>query len=164
MTESTDRIEKKVLLRSPRARVWRALTDPQEFGSWFGMRFDGPFISGSTVRGTIVPTTVDAAVAAAQKRYEGTSFELRVERMEPEHLFSFRWHPYAIEASVDYSGEPMTLVRFDLEETANGVLLTVVESGFDKIPVDRRAKAFDANSGGWSMQVRLIGKYLAQTV
>jgi uncharacterized protein YndB with AHSA1/START domain len=163
MSETTDRIEKKVLLRSPRTRVWRALTDPQEFGTWFGMRFDGPFVPGNRVRGTIVPTTVDATVAASQRRYEGTSFELHIERMEPERLFSFRWHPYAVEASVDYSIEPMTLVRFELEETSNGVLLTVVESGFDKIPITRRAKAFDANSGGWNMQIQLIEKFLAQT-
>jgi uncharacterized protein YndB with AHSA1/START domain len=163
MASDTDRIEKKVFLRSPRARVWRALTDFQQFGSWFGMHFAGPFVPGQSVRGTIVPTTVDATVAAGQKPYEGIEFELHIDRLEPERIFCFRWHPYAVEGSVDYSVEPMTLVQFELEEVAQGVVLTVVESGFDKIPVTRRAKAFDANSGGWSMQVQLIEKYLAQT-
>src|SRR5246127_1548122 len=132
---STDRIEKKILLRAPRKRVWRALTDSKEFGTWFGMKFDGPFSPGVTMRGVIVPTQVNAEVAKAQKPYEGLPFEITIEKMEPERLFSFRWHPNAVERGVDYSAEPTTLIEFLLEEVENGVLLTVTESGFDQIPL-----------------------------
>jgi uncharacterized protein YndB with AHSA1/START domain len=157
---STDRIEKKVLLRAPRNRVWRALADSTEFGGWFGMKFDGPFAPGASMRAVIVPTTVDAAVAKAQKPYEGIPFEITIERMEPERLFSFRWHPHAIEPGVDYSAEPTTLVAFELEEAENGIMLTVTESGFDQIPLAHRAKAFAANEGGWAIQVKMIERYI----
>jgi uncharacterized protein YndB with AHSA1/START domain len=153
---STDRIEKKILLRAPRKRVWRALTDSKEFGSWFGMKFDGPFVPGAKMRGVIVPTTVNAEVAKAQKEYEGLPFEITVEQMDPERLFSFRWHPHAIERDVDYSHEPTTLIVFLLEEVPDGIMLTVTESGFDRIPIARRAKAFTANEQGWGMVVKLI--------
>lgn len=159
---NTDRIEKKVLLRAPRARVWRALTDAEEFGKWFGVKFDGPFTPGALRLGIIVPTTVDADVAKAQQPYEGMPFEITVDRIEPERLFAFRWHPFAVERGVDYSSEPTTLIVFALEEVANGIMLTVTESGFDRIPLARRAKAFVANEQGWTMQVKLIEKHLAQ--
>jgi uncharacterized protein YndB with AHSA1/START domain len=157
---NADRIEKKILLRAPRKRVWRALSDSTEFGSWFGMKFDGPFKPGATVRGVIVPTTVNAEVAKAQKEHEGMAFEILIEQMEPERLFLFRWHPFAVERGVDYSVEPTTLVAFALEEVANGVMLTVTESGFDRIPVARRAKAFTANEQGWGMMVKVLEEYL----
>ncbi|MBI3668122.1 MAG: SRPBCC family protein [Acidobacteria bacterium] len=157
---STDRIEKKIFLRAPRKRVWHALADSAEFGTWFGMKFDGPFTPGACMRGVIVPTTVDPEVAKAQKEYEGIPFEITIEQMEPERLFSFRWHPFAVERGVDYSVEPTTLVVFALEEVAEGVMLTVTESGFDRIPLARRAKAFTANEQGWGMVVKLIEGYL----
>jgi len=156
----TDRIEKKILLRASPERVWRALSDSAEFGSWFGVKFDGPFAQGAHVRGVIVPTTVNAEVAKAQKPYEGKPFEITIERMEPERVLSFRWHPFAVEPGVDYSAEPTTLVVFALEEVANGVMLTVTESGFDRIPLARRARAFTANEQGWGMVVTLIKEYL----
>ena len=159
---STDRIEKKILLKAPRERVWRALSDSTEFGAWFGMRFDGQFTPGATMRGTIVPTTVNAEVASAQRKYEGTPFEITIEQMEPERLFSFRWHPGAVDPALDYSREPTTLVVFTLEQVADGVLLTLTESGFDKIPLARRAQAFAGNEQGWSIQMTLIEAYLAQ--
>jgi uncharacterized protein YndB with AHSA1/START domain len=157
---NTDCIEKKVLLRASRERVWRALADSTEFGTWFGMKFDGPFAPGACMRGVISPTTVDAEVANAQKEYEGMPFEITIERMEPERLFSFRWHPFAVERGVDYSAEPTTLVAFELEEATGGIMLTVTESGFDRIPLARRAKAFAANEGGWGMVVKLIEQYV----
>ena len=157
---STDRIEKTVFLRASRQRVWRALSDSTEFGAWFGVRFDGPFAPGASMRGTIVPTTVNAEVAEAQKEYEGWPFEIIIEQMEPERLFSFRWHPFAVEPGVDYSAEPATLVVFVLEDMADGVMLSVTESGFDQIPLARRLKAFTANEQGWGMVVKLIEEYL----
>jgi uncharacterized protein YndB with AHSA1/START domain len=160
---ATDRIEKKILLHAPLQRVWRALTDSTEFGIWFGVKFDGPFQPGASLRGVIVPTTMDPEVAKAQKPHEGTPFQITVEQIEPHRLFSFRWHPFAIESGVDYSAEPTTLVSFTLEEVAGGVMLTVTESGFDQIPLARRAKAFQANDQGWSMQVKLIEAYLVHT-
>lgn len=157
----SDRIEKKILLRAPRARVWRALTDAEEFGHWFGVKFDGPFVPGAVQRGVIVPTTVDADVAKAQQEYAGMPFEITVDRIEPERLFAFRWHPFAVERGVDYSGEPTTLIVFTVEEVPNGTVLTVTESGFDRIPLARRAQAFTANEQGWAMVIRLIEKHLA---
>jgi uncharacterized protein YndB with AHSA1/START domain len=158
----TDRIEKQVLLRAPRARVWRALTDAEEFGTWFGVKFNGRFIPGSLLRGVIVPTRVDVEVARAQQPYQGLPFEISVDRIEPETLFAFRWHPFAVEPGVDYSREPTTLIVFALEEVADGTMLTVTESGFDQIPLARRAKAFTANEGGWTMVMALIEKHLVQ--
>jgi uncharacterized protein YndB with AHSA1/START domain len=156
----TDRIEKTIVLRAPRHRVWRALTDSTEFGGWFGMKFDAPFKAGAAVRGVITPTTVDAEVARAQEPYRGVPVEIKVEQIQPEHLFSFRWHPYAVERDVDYSSEPTTLIVFTLQEVVGGTQLTIVESGFDKIPLARRAKAFTANEGGWTMVLKLIDKHL----
>lgn len=159
---SADLIEKKILLRAPRKRVWRALADSKEFGAWFGMSFDSPFTPGARVRATVVGTTVDTGVAKAQGEYGGMSFDITIDQMEPERLLSFRWHPGPPERGVDYSDEPTTLVTFTLEEVANGVMLTVTESGFDQIPLARRAKAFTSNEQGWDMVVKLIEKYLAQ--
>ena len=159
---STDRIEKKILLHAPRKRVWRALADSTEFGAWFGVKFEGPFTPGAHMRGVIVTTRVNAEVAKAQEPHKGLPFEITIEQMEPERLFSFRWHPFAIEPGVDYSSEPATLVEFALEEVADGVMLRVTESGFDRIPVSRRAKAFTANEQGWGMMVKVIEEYLVE--
>src|SRR5882762_5601274 len=156
----TDRVEKKILLHAPLPRVWQAVSDATEFGTWFGVKFDGPFTAGARMRGTLVGTAVDADVAKAQKQYEGIPFEITVDRIEPERLFSFRWHPNAVEEGVDYSGEPTTLVVFSLNEVDKGVMLTITESGFDQIPLARRTEAFTANENGWSIVVNLIDKYL----
>jgi uncharacterized protein YndB with AHSA1/START domain len=158
---STDRIEKKVLLQSTRERVWNAVSDAAQFGRWFGVAFDGPFVEHTRLTGRIVPTTVDADVAAQQKPYEGTPFEFWIERIEPMRRISFRWHPFAIEPGVDYSSEPTTLIEFELADADGGILLSITESGFDAIPLARRARAFAANDGGWTAQTRLIAKYLA---
>lgn len=158
---NTDRIEKKIVLREPRERVWRAISDSAQFGAWFGVELGGPFVQGARLTGKIVPTRVDPEVARLQKPHEGKAFEIRVDRMESPRRFSFRWHPFAVDPGIDYSKEPMTLVTFELEETSDGTLLTISESGFDRIPVARRAEAFKANAGGWAMQTQLIAKYLA---
>ena len=157
-----DRIQKQILLRAPLARVWQAITDSSQFGSWFGVKFPGPFKAGEQIVGTIAPTTVDVQVAAMQKPYEGVRFEITIDRIEPQKLFSFRWHPFGVDTNVDYSKEPTTLVEFRLEERPGGVLLTVTESGFDRVPLERRAEAFKANEGGWAAQMTLIEKYLAK--
>ena len=156
-----DRIEKTILLHAPLERVWRAISDSTEFGQWFGVKFDAPFVPGAALRGAIVGTIVDPEVAKMQKAFEGKPFQITIEQMVPGRLFSFRWHPHALEPGFDYSLEPTTLVAFALEQTPDGVLLTVSESGFDQIPLARRAKAFMANDQGWSIQVRLISEYLA---
>ncbi len=158
----TDRIEKKVLLRAPRSRVWRALSDSAEFGAWFGVKFNEPFAPGAHLRGRIVGTAVDAEIAKAQRQFEDVPFEITIDKIEPERLFSFRWHPHAVESGVDYSREPTTLVEFTLEDVRDGVLLTVTESGFDAVPLARRAKAFTANEQGWAAVLKLVEKYLAQ--
>ena len=146
----TDRIEKQIRLSVPRARVWRAVTDPQEFGQWFGVKLSGAVAPVAKLRGAIT-----------HPGYEHLTFEATVETVEPEKRFSFRWHPYAIEPGVDYSSEPTTLVVFTLEEVEGGTLLKVVESGFDNIPAARRAKAFEMNSNGWAIQMENIKKHLA---
>jgi uncharacterized protein YndB with AHSA1/START domain len=148
---STDRIEKKILLRAPRPRVWRALADAKEFGQWFRVALQEPFAEGATVRGRIT-----------YPGYEHMTMEMFIERMEPERLFSYRWHPYAVEPGVDYAAEPTTLVEFHLAESAGGTLLTIVESGFDRIPADRRAEAFRMNDSGWSEQTKNIERHVAE--
>jgi uncharacterized protein YndB with AHSA1/START domain len=158
---STDRIEKEVLLRAPLERIWRAISDADEFGQWFGVRFDGPFVAGATVRGTMTPTTVDAEVADMQRPYAGQTDDWQIVAVEPMCRFAFRWRPYAVESNRDYSDEPTTLVEFTLAEAEGGVLLRIVESGFDAIPAERRATAFEANSEGWAAQTEMVRKYLA---
>ena len=148
--KSSDRIERQVLLRVPRARVWRALTDAAEFGAWFRVKLAGAFAVGRRVTGRIT-----------YPGYEHVTMEVTVERMDAERLFSFRWHPYAVDPKVDYSAEPTTLVEFRLEEAEGGTLLTVTESGFDRIPPGRRDEAFRMNSGGWAEQVQNIQRHVA---
>lgn len=160
MISSNDRIEKRVLLRAPQERVWHAVSDAAEFGRWFGMEVDGSFAVGTPVTGRIRPTVADADVAKTQAKYAGMALVLYVDRIEPMSVFSFRWHPFAIDGSVDYSNEPMTLVTFTLEAAEEGTLLTVVESGFDALSLSRRVDAFEANEEGWDAQLQLIEKYL----
>jgi uncharacterized protein YndB with AHSA1/START domain len=148
-TTTTDRIEKQILLKAPRARVWRALTDSQEFGAWFQCVFTEPFVEGARLTGRITAPG-----------YEHVPMDVVVERMAPERLFSFRWHPDAVEPGKDYSNEPTTLVEFTLEDKEGGTLLTVVESGFDHIPIARRAKAVKDNEQGWAQQMKQIEEYL----
>ena len=160
----TDRIEKHVVLRAPRERVWKALTDSQQFGTWFGAELDGPFVAGKKVTGRIVPTKVDPEVAKMQEPYRGYPFELEIERIEPMNVFGFRWHPFAIDPKVDYSHEPTTLVLFELSDATDGTgtSLRITETGFDQIPIERRAQAFTANEGGWTKQIELIGRYVTR--
>jgi len=159
---STDRIEKQILLRAPRARVWRALTNSTEFGNWFGVTFDGQFRPGAKMSGVIVGTKVNAEVAELQKPHAGKKFEITIERMDPEKLFSFHWHPHAVDPNADYSAEPATLIVFKLEEKPEGTLLTVTETGFDQIPLVRRAEAFKANEQGWAVMINVVEEYLVQ--
>ena len=162
MASNTDRIEKQVLLHAPLASVWRAISDAKEFGSWFGMRLDGPFVAGTRLTGEIIPTTVDPDVAAAQKPYEGQRFDMMIDTIEPMRHFSFRWHPGVPDPDADLSKEPTTLVVFELQEKPDGTLLTITESGFDSIPLARRAEALEGNEQGWEAQLMLIEKYLAR--
>ena len=158
---NTDRIRKEVVLHAPRKRVWSAITDAGEFGTWFGVEIDGPFVAGQDAIGTIMPTKVDPEVARLQEPHRGTAFRIRVEKIEPMQLFSFRWHPFAIDSTQNYEVEPMTLVTFELADVEDGVQLTIEESGFDELPVGRRETAWTANDGGWEHQVKLIERYLS---
>ncbi|WP_334045872.1 SRPBCC family protein [Burkholderia cepacia] len=162
MTQQTDRIEKQALLNASPDHVWEAVSNSGEFGQWFGVSFDGPFAAGQPLFGRITPTRVDDDVAKAQEPYAGTVFEIVVDRVEPKQLFSFRWHPFAIDPNVDYTPEPMTLVTFALAAQAGGTLLTVTETGFDQLIETRRAKAREMNDQGWAAQMTLIAKYLAR--
>jgi uncharacterized protein YndB with AHSA1/START domain len=148
----SDRVEKSIELKAPVARVWRALTDYREFGVWFRVKLEAPFVPGQISRGQIT-----------WPGYEHHTMQVVVQKIEPERLFSFTWHPYGLDKSRDYSQETPTLVEFTLEKTANGTLLRVVESGFDKIPADRRAEAFRMNDNGWAQQMENIAKHVAQT-
>ena len=145
-------IEKRIELKAPVSRVWRALTDYREFGQWFRVKLDGPFVPGQIVRGQIT-----------YPGYEHVKWEAVVQKMEPERLFSFTWHPYAVDSKIDYSKETSTLVEFRLEKTSKGALLLLTESGFDKIPSDRRLEAFRRNDGGWTEQMKNIENHVAQT-
>jgi uncharacterized protein YndB with AHSA1/START domain len=148
----TDRIEKSVELKASLSRVWRALTDHREFGAWFRVQLDTPFAPGKTVRGQIT-----------HPGYEHMKWEMVVQKMEPERLFSFTWHPYAVDPDQDYSSEVPTLVEFTLEKSATGTLLRVVESGFDKLPDKRRLEAFRMNETGWSEQMKNFARHVDQT-
>ena len=146
-----DRIEKRIELKAPVSRVWRALTDYREFGEWFRVKVDGPFVAGQVSRGHIT-----------YPGYEHVKWEAVMQIIEPERLFSFTWHPYAVDPKVDYSKETPTLVEFRLEKTASGTLLVLTESGFDKIPRDRRLEAFRRNEGGWREQMKNIETYVTE--
>lgn len=148
---STDRIEKQIELKAPIARVWRALTDHKAFGKWFRVSLESPFVPGETTRGNIT-----------YPGYEHLVMEVVVQEMEPERLFSFHWHPAAVNPDVDYSKEPPTLVEFKLERTGDGTLLLLTESGFDAIPAARREEAFRMNDGGWTEQVKNIETYVTK--
>ena len=150
---STDRIEKQVVLRAPRAKVWRALADAPRFGAWFGVDLRGAsFTPGARVRGKVT-----------HPGYEHLTWEAVIERMEPERLLSWRWHPYAVDPKTDYSKEPTTLVVFELRDVPEGTLLTVVESGFDQIPLARRAEAWRMNDQGWAKQMENIERHVSST-
>src|SRR3984957_415730 len=153
MNTSTDRLERKILLKAPRSRVWRALSNAEEFGAWFGVDFKGSaFVTGKAVKGRIT-----------YPGYEHLVMEVFVERIVPERFLSWRWHPAAIDTAVDYSEEPTTLVVFELDDAPGGVMLSVVESGFDSIPEARRATAFRMNSSGWEEQMKNIEKHVAKS-
>jgi uncharacterized protein YndB with AHSA1/START domain len=146
-----DRIEKRIEIKAPVSRVWRALTDYREFGAWFRVNLEGPFVAGQVSRGRIT-----------YPGYEHVMWEAVVQKIEPERLFSFTWHPYGIDPKVDYSKETPTVVEFRLEPSAAGTLLILTESGFDKIPSDRRLEAFRKNDGGWTQQMVNIETHVAQ--
>jgi uncharacterized protein YndB with AHSA1/START domain len=148
----SDRIEKQIELKAPVSRVWRALTDYREFGEWFKVKLEGPFVAGKVSRGNIT-----------HPGYEHLQMEVLVQKIEPERLFSFTWHPYAVDPKVDYSTETPTLVEFRVEPAEKGTLLTVTESGFDKLPSSRRAEAFRMNDGGWTQQMKNIESHVARS-
>lgn len=148
----TDRIEKNVKLAAPRSRVWRAIADSKQFGEWFGVKLDDEFAEGKSVRGPI-----------QHKGYEHIIIDMQIERMEPERYFSYRWHPHAIDPKNDYSKEPTTLVEFFLEDADGGTAMKIVESGFDRIPLARRAEAFRGNDNGWTGQAKAIAAYVTRS-
>ena len=167
---STDKIEKQVVLRAPIARVWRAIADAQEFSRWFGFTLEGPFAPGKTIRGTFDGKLDEAALMEHQKRHGVKPSKVKlpekgfvfctVERVEPERYFSFRWIPYGIDAEADPENEPTTLVEFRLEPQGEGTLLTIVESGFDRVPSHRRERARLMNDGGWAAQGENLRKHV----
>ena len=150
MTTSTDRIEKQFTVNAPRSRVWRAVSDSKEFGTWFRMSFDRPFAEGAALLGRIT-----------SKGYEHVTVDLVIQRIDPESYFSYQWHPYAIDPNSDYSKEPMTLVEFTLEEVKDGTAVTIIESGFDRIPLNRRAEAFRMNDNGWTGKSKDLAKHVS---
>ena len=150
MTTSTDRIERKIVIKATRARVWRALTQLEEFNNWFGVRLKGrEFAAGERFAGNVI-----------HPGYEHVTLEVTIQHCEPEKLLSWRWHPNAVDPQKDYSSEPTSLVEFRLEDAVGGTLLTVVESGFDQIPPERRLTAYRGNSEGWDIQIQNINKHV----
>ncbi len=147
---STDRIEKKLVVRASRSRVWRAITTAEEFGTWFRANLDGAFAEGATVRGRVT-----------HPGYEHVTLEMQIERIEPERYFAYRWHPNPIDPAADYSAEPTTLVEFTLEDAEGGTAITIVESGFDRIPLARRAEAFRMNERGWAGEIQNLARHVA---
>jgi uncharacterized protein YndB with AHSA1/START domain len=167
---SGDKIEKNVTVRAPVSRVWRAISDAKEFGEWFGVKLEGKFVEGREIRGIFDEGLDEAAIIEHQKKIglppstvkmpEPSAVFCTVEKIEPERYFSFRWIPYGIDADADPKNEPTTLVEFRLEPVAEGTRLTIVESGFDKVPAHRRERAFRMNEGGWAAQAENVRKYV----
>jgi len=147
----TDRIERTMFLPAPRARIWQLLADSREFGKWFGIEFNGPFITGALLRGRVT-----------HPGYQHLRVEITVERVVPERVLSWRWHPNAVDVTRDYSAEPTTLVSFALADSTPGTQLTIVESGFNNIPVDRREVAWSENIKGWNMQTDALQRYVSR--
>ena len=146
---TSDRIQKHFEVNATRSRVWRAISNAEEFGAWFGMKLDRAFAPGATVLGRLtIP------------RFEHVTVEIVVEKVEPEDYFSYRWHPYAVDPAIDYTAEPMTLVEFSLQETPGGTAVTIVESGFDRLPASRRAEAFRMNESGWAGQSKKLASHV----
>ena len=150
--ESPNTIQKQIELNAHVSRVWRALTDHREFGAWFGVKVESPFVPGQEAHGQIL-----------HPGYEHITWKAVIQKIEPERLFSFTWHPYAVEPAMDYSNEEPTLVEFRLQPTGTGTLLTLTESGFEKVPADRRALAFRMNDGGWTQQMKNIHDHVAKS-
>jgi uncharacterized protein YndB with AHSA1/START domain len=148
---STNRIEKNITLRAPRSRVWQALADAAAFSEWFGVKLEGVIAPGAHLRGKVT-----------HPGYENVPFEITIDRMEPDRILSWRWHPHPIDPKKDYSAEPTTLVVFELQDAPGGTLLTVVESGFDGIPLSRRLEAYRGNEDGWTMQMKAIERYVTK--
>ena len=146
-----NQIEKRIELKAPLTRVWRALTDHREFGAWFRVKLEAPFVPGQVARGQIL-----------YPGYEHVKWEATIKEMQPEKLFSFTWHPYAVDPNTDYSGETPTLVEFRLQPSGQGTLLVITESGFDKIPPHRQIEALRMNDGGWTEQIRNIERHVTQ--
>jgi uncharacterized protein YndB with AHSA1/START domain len=167
---TTNKIEKEVLLRAPVSRVWRSITDAQEFSRWFGFELHGQFAPGIAVLGTFRGTLDENAIIAHQQSLGVVPSKIRmpgpnttfctVEKMESERLFSFRWIPYGIDAEADIQSEPTTLVEFHLEAVAQGTRLRIIESGFDAIPAHRRQRAFRMNEGGWTAQLNNVKRHV----
>lgn len=145
-----NRIEKRIELKASVSKVWQALTDYRQFGEWFRVKIDGPFEVGHPSRGRIT-----------YPGYEHVEWNVVIKAIEPERYFAYTWHPYAVEPGKDYSHETPTLVEFTLEATSTGTLLTVSESGFDKIPADRRSEAYRMDDGGWTEQMHNIERYVS---
>lgn len=150
MSSTTDSITREIFLNVSRARVWRALADAAEFGTWFGITTNGqPFVAGQTI-----------CAKFTLRGYEHVSFQMLIDRIEPEHVFSYKWHPYAVDAEIDYSSEPMTTVTFELRDAPGGTHLTVTETGFDDLPDHRMPEAFRMNTQGWDEQIQNIQRHV----
>ena len=147
---TTDEIRKHLLIKAPPSRVWRAITDADQFGAWFRVKLETPFVVGQPTSGRIT-----------HAGWEHVRFTLVTEAIEPETRFAYLWHPYAVDINKDYSAEPMTLVEFLLGSQDGDTLVTVVESGFDRLPPERIAEAFRMNERGWAEQLDNIQAYVA---
>jgi uncharacterized protein YndB with AHSA1/START domain len=168
--DTFDRIEKRVILRAPISRVWQAISTAKEFGRWFGINLDDEFVVGKPLTGTFNTSLNEAAIRDYQRKLglppskvklpdKGLVF-CTVECIEPQGYFSFRWIPYGIDAEVDPETEPTTLVEFRLVKVAEGTLLTIVESGFNRVPAHRRERAFRMDEAGWAGQAENIRNYI----
>jgi len=157
---NTDRIEKKIVLKAPREKVWRAISDSRQFGAWFGADLDGPFVAGEWLTGRIAPTRMDPEIAKLQEPHAGMPFAFHVDGVESHRRISFRWHPYPLAQAADLAREPMTTITFELEDADKGTRVTITESGFDQLEAARRDAAHAANDAGWDHQLRLLRKFV----
>jgi uncharacterized protein YndB with AHSA1/START domain len=161
MTAQSDRIEKQRVVQHPIERVWRAISEPKQFSAWIGLAEPGDFVQGALFTAKMAPTKFNAEFAQLQEPYDGLTVKMTIERIQPPFHFSFRFHPFAIDPNADYSSEPMNEVAFELKEVANGTRVTMTETGFERIPPERRAVAYEVNNRAWGLALKALESYLA---
>jgi uncharacterized protein YndB with AHSA1/START domain len=163
MTSQIDHIEKSIVLNCALERVWCAISEARQFSAWMGLSDHGDFVPGTLFTAKMAPTKFNDEFAKLQEPFDGLQVKMTIDQIQRPRLFSFRFHPFAVDPDADYSREPMNLVTFELQEVPDGTMVTITETGFDRIPLERRAMAYEVNDRGWALATKALENYLATT-